>query len=651
MDASGSGTSPRPVAGARSPYALRRRRAWITGSLATACLLAVTGLVLALNPGNIIGEGRSAPAGGGTGASGSKIILDAYPLYWCRGYSSLPRDNPKEQVLRDEFAWGRFKAVKVGDGRGDIDWAANPHRRVSWQMWLNSLRWLGQAIDPGDPAALDHSVAIARDWVRDHPYSWKSDPVALEPTMHRTNTLLCLRQALAVQAGGTLPPGQSWIDDALRDHGRFLTENYSGRGNHGTDESIALLGVGCNLHLDEFTQTAATRLESGLIASIDPEGSTDEQSAGYAFFNRALWATAEERVSLCAPSSPVAPLIRERLRLLETWLAHATTSLGPLQQLGNTQWVRDPALGGTPQEYPATLGERGTPPPERARTYAAGYVFGRASWGSAERPYREEPVYALRFGPRRALHGHDDHTAITWQARGHQILRDTGYGEYTRDSWEEFAKSARAHNQLVVEGQTATGTTRLTRSDITGDAATGIADSYRLTDSPAPGVTRTRDVIVLSDPDLVVVYDRARARSRRTFTQYWHLPAGQKVAMDRDRTTVTADAGDTRTTVLRLPHGDERRPAGSGAVVQGAVNPVNGWYWGTIFERVAAPTVSFTIRGRSASMVTAIAAGPSGSEVRASMSKQGSSRIYTFDVGGKQARVELAASGALTRLR
>ncbi|MDO5697443.1 MAG: heparinase II/III family protein [Dermatophilus congolensis] len=639
-------------------YLVRRRPARVRGpliaSLAAVSSLAVAGLLLSGTLSNPNNPAASGDGGTGSGAQpAAKVVQDAYPLYTCRGYSSLPRDNPRDQVVRDEFAWGRFKAVKVGDGRGNIDWEADPYKQVSWRMWFHSLRWLGSAINASDPEGLRHAAAIAQDWVRDHPYSWDADPVAQEPTMHRTNTLLCLRQALAQQAGGSLPAEYVWLDAALQDHARSLEAHFSKRGNHGTDEAVALLGVGCTLNLPHYTDLAVTRLGNYLNGSIDEQGATDEQSTGYGYFNRTLWAAAHQRMALCAPSSPTTDRIGERVALLAEFVAHATTPLGPLQQIGNTQFVTESPIKGTPQQYAATGGEVGSPPQDRVKVYDAGYVFGRSGWGTKEMPFKKQSAYSLRFGPQRTLHGHDDHTSITWQARGYEILRDTGYGEYTRDQWEAYAKSPQAHNQLVVSGQGVALETRLTRSDTRtgfGEQEQGTADSFTLADEALAGVPRARDVIVLSDPDIVVTVDRATAPDRRTFTQYWQLPAGRQVEVGRTRTSVTASVGDTRTTLVQLPYRDEKLPTGTATVVAGGTNPIRGWHWQTIFKRVPASTVTFTSEGTSTAMVTAVVAGPAKGRVTTSTRRDGANWIYRFDIAGTVAEVGLTPAGTLWRV-
>ena len=55
------------------------------------------------------------------------------------------------------------------------------------------------------------------------------------------------------------------------------------------------------------------------------------------------------------------------------------------------------------------------------------------------------------------------------------------------------------------------------------------SEFYELHDSPGAGINRTRDVLVLKDPDLMVVLDRGSSAAEQEYQTLWHLPADQKV--------------------------------------------------------------------------------------------------------------------------
>jgi hypothetical protein len=223
--------------------------------------------------------------------------------YACPGFSGIEKPNPVGMLYQDTFVWSTFPAFQVGNGKGNINWRADPYDNPSWYMWMHSLRWLGQGVraaESGDRKALTRVTTIIHDWIRDNPYDWKVDVGAHEATMHRTNVLLCLR--LAVLSGlkvTKLPQDYAWLGKSLLEHAKFMRLNWSGVGNHGTDESIAMRGIGCTLGRSDLKNLAQQRLSEATTTAIDKQGSTNEQATGYAQFNYGLWGRAAKALKDC----------------------------------------------------------------------------------------------------------------------------------------------------------------------------------------------------------------------------------------------------------------------------------------------------------------------------------------------------------------
>ncbi len=580
-------------------------------------------------------------------ASVSASTTPRAAAYLCADLRASAGVNSRETILQDRFAWGSYPARRVGNGRGDIDWRQDPHHRVSWRMWLNALRWLGPAVEAargGDTAARDHALAIARDWGRDHPGTWQV--YASEGTMHRTNMMLCLREAVADPRTGRLPAAHRWLDALIARHGEYLAARYSGVGNHGTNESIALFGVGVTLARPALRDTALARMRRDLPATIDRQGATNEQSIGYVRLNHELWSRARATLAHAGVAADLQRDIGAALVRLATFFAHATNSLQRPHQIGDTEQRTWPPYRGTPHEWIATGGASGRPPRARVATYAAGYVFGRSGWGAGPRPLRDELSYSLRYGPRRALHGHHDKTSITMTAHGRDILVDPGLGETTRDAWDAFFTGFEAHNALVAPGMSRAPTV-LDRSR----TAPG-ADVFRVRDRPGAGFSRTRDALFLSDPDLLIVIDRATAPTTTTFRQYWHLASGQRARVTAAGAHVTpTGAGAEATSIVPLRVGAARAP-GTWQTLSGSTRPVQGWHWLSIFTRVPAPTVWREARARSILAATAVVPtrGAQPVRVRTTVSKAGTT-TWTITVGSRAAVVGHRANGDVFRVR
>ncbi|MDX3003790.1 heparinase II/III family protein [Kribbella solani] len=567
--------------------------------------------------------------------------------YTCTGYSGIDAPNPVANLLKDTFTWSTFKPYQVGDGKGNVNWRVNPYKNPSWYMWFHSLRWLGQGITAagtGDTAAMDRVTAIAKDWVTDNPYSWKSDIGAWESTMHRTNVLICLRQAvLSGLAQTTLPPAYAWLDQALIDHASFLTANWSGAWNHGTDESIALFGVGCTLDRADYKQTAQDRLAAGITTSIDAEGSTNEQSTGYAQFNYSLWGRAVTVLQNCGVD-PGTTITERRAKLTE-WLALATNSLGKLHQLGDSELIATGQFPGTSAEYAGSLGAKGIAPQQRVGVYSAGYVFGRTGWGQT-RPFSQESTYSIRFGPSRALHGHSDHTGITYTARGRDILITGGHAGYQNDVWRTWAKgqfsASTMTTPLAAEKYPAT---KLTRSAIAAKS-----EFFEFTDVPGAGINRTRAVLVLKDPDLIMSLDRATSTTAQQFQTLWHLPSDQKATVYSRTTALAMKPGDaTRTILFQVPY-KQALPPGAILIKQGQTNPIQGWHYPNTITRNSAPTLMFARSGYAASILSFIVPARATQGVTYTVRTSGTTTIIDLSLGGVRTSVGISAGGALYRI-
>ncbi|WP_427892716.1 heparinase II/III domain-containing protein [Kribbella sp. GL6] len=563
--------------------------------------------------------------------------------YECPGYSGI--QVPLPMLMSDTFQWGDDPAYKVGNGNGNINWRADPYKKPSWYMWLHSLRWLGKGIEAGangDRKTLTHVLAIIHDWVQDNPYSWKGDVGAWEATMHRTNVLLCARQAVLRGLHVTkLPTQYAWLDKSLIDHAQFMIVNWSGRSNHGTDESIALFGVGCTLQRPELKQLAVERLTQAITTAIDPQGSTNEQSVGYAMFNYLLWGRATTALQRCG--SDPGKVIDQRRAALSEWLALATKSTGELQQVGDAVKQKPTGAAGTALDYVASLGKRGTRPSKRVAVYDAGYVFGRTGWGET-RPFAQESTYSIRYGAARTLHGHDDHMSVTYSSHGRDVLIDPGHSGYQLDKWQAWSKSPAAHNVMTIpSADTASVDTQLVRASITPTW-----ESYSLADSPAPGVTRKRDVLVLKDPDLIITLDRGQATEDQRYETLWHLAPGQKVTV-QSLTTAVAIAPGTKTSLLQIPY--QQQPAKDGiTVVEGQQDPVQGWYYPDIFHRESAPVVKFNRTGTEATILSAVV--PTAPNEAVSYKTRTTAGLFFVDltVGARKTTIRVSPDGRLTRI-
>lgn len=569
---------------------------------------------------------------------------DPFP---CAGFGMQDRANPISDLDRDLYTWGPYKRTKVGNGRHDINWKLDPHKQDSWKTLFHGLKWTGAYVYRStegptrlrDPKAIDGAVAIAQDWVKDNRYPWPTGPGAGNATHDRADFLICLRMGLT-QIGKPVP---SWLNTTLVQHAEWLKKNTWADHNVGTDQTLAILGIGCTVGRRDLRDYAASKLAKDITRVIDSQGANNEQAVGYARWNHDLWGEVETAMTRCGINTPASRTIKARRAALQTFLEYALKPDGTYHQLGDTQLERPSASTMTEaQRWVVTDGKQGVAPKERVKIYNAGYVLGRSGWGNQWRPQSHESSYALRFGPVRTGHGHSDHTAITWHTIGRPILVDTGTGSYNQDAWRAHYIGPEAHNQLVMTGMRNGSATKLVRSKLTPKA-----DFYQFSDTPYLKTSRVRSIVVMSDPEIVVAFDKATSYKPTTFTQLWHLP--YDVSFKASGTRATAAGKGVTTTLLQLPAAGVT--ATKFGAVKGSTKPIQGWQWTDYFHKYKAPVATVTQKGTKAAMVTAIVAAPGTTPVSVKPVISGSTTTYTFRVGSKTAVVTLDAKGTLTRIR
>lgn len=619
----------------------------ISPTLRSRYALLASTLTVALALGSSAAPARAA---GAAPLPGTREAAGAAQSYACRSFGSFPAYNSKTDVAAGYFTWPAGRKAKVGSG-SNINWAADPYKDNSWRTWFHGLAWMGSLVESStrgitknrDPQAIDKAVALAQDWVADNPYPWRTGPGPGNGAHTRVDSFACLRAGL-IQLGRPVP---AWLDTSLAQHAEWLKRNTWKDHNVGTEQTLAVLGIGCMLGRKDYVTYASGKLSGDITRVIDAQGANNEQSVGYARWNWDIWGDVDAAIALCKVDTAAGRTIRDRRAALATFLDHATKPDGHLAQIGDTK--REKAGTDTPaQRWIATDGAAGAPPRERVKIYSAGYVLGRSGWGTPTgRPGRlpsQESMYAIHYGPVRLGHGHNDHMSFTWNSLGREILGDPGAGQYTNDAWRDFYTGPSAHNQLVIPRMKTSQVTKLVKSQVKDGG-----DYYRLADTPLKEATRQRDVLFLADPDIVVTVDKATSTIPTTFTQTWHLPAGQNVALKGGVATAAAKGVAGKTTMVPLPATGSTRT--TTAVVKGATAPIQGWMWSDHFAKAPAPTITLTQSGKAARIATAFVSSGSSDRVAVAAKTDKAGTTYTFTVGARTAVVRLALDGTLARVR
>lgn len=537
----------------------------------------------------------------------------------CGWQAAMSTANPPAAIRSGVLTLPQFSPAKL-TLVGDVNWAADPYKDPTWRLWFHSMKWAEGLVTSGDAADLALARALVTDFLADNPDPGTNDGAWEDhPTSLRTSVLVCMWQRAAGDTGF-----RAWIEPLIAAHANALTDRYVGPWNHGIMQNLALLGAGCALDVPAWRATSAARLADGAKASIDAQGAVTEQAPGYAPFIQNLLRDIRAHLTACELPAPAG--IDTQITAVDLFAAHATRPGGKFVQLGDTNPVA-PGVGVGPYSaWVASGGTQGTQPREAVKVYdAAGYVFGRDSWTDTGQQY------TLRFGPGRAVHGHNDHLSVTYWANGHDMLVDPGYSGYADPDFRRWQKSTQAHNVPVVEGAAFDNDAATT---LVGQSARKGARSWQLRDKAFAGSERHRAVLADDTMRLMLVRDDVTSNTKRALRVNWHLdPSWRKESVSNgartSRATFRSADGRYRATVLQIAAPGTGLPADAATLVKGRTKPVQGWVSRAHGDKTPAWVVEARrVAAKKQSVLTLIVVTKVGTKVQATWAKvDGKDRI------------------------
>jgi len=571
-----------PGAAARAPSPAPARTAPQTGppALATLANAALANLALA--------DAAPAVVTPGPDPKPSAVPVSSAAARAC---GALPRFNPAaaNEIMAGRLTIAPFAAVTIDPERdGDVNWSLNPFANPTWEQDFRSGSWIEDLIaayragGPGAAAYRARAARLTAGWLRALPVSGR-DP----------QTLVCIAQAFG---------GQAWINDQIPPTVNYYAAHWMGAWNHGLLQDIKLLRIGCGYPPWAFGgdalrwrntavgQMIAAFEPNPLGPAIDARGAVNEQATLYENFVYGLWQTALPELTACGYQLP--GWITARIAELPAFLRYATEPDGDLVQLGDS-YVEPPAAS--------------APGPALVAVYPqAGYVFGRSGWTAAA------SFYSLRFGPGREIHGHNDHMGLTYYARGRDLIVDAGHYGYAATSYRAWLQSPEAASTLVLPG---VPFSPAAATSLVADQIGQYGQFYELYDTAFGGDPRYRSVYVSQQPDLIIVFDRARGGSAGSaYTQLWHLDPSLRVS-SVTRAAAVATAAGTSLTLAQVALPGQVIPAGSTQVVRGQTDPYQGWVSHQMLQRTPADVVTMTRTGPSAAILTLLVPAAPGTPV------------------------------------
>ena len=521
--------------------------------------------------------------------------------------------------------WSRIPYLdfdRVGDSK--IVWEPNRH-----QHFLT----LGQAYRvTGDERYAEECFAQWEHWQEQNPclrgINWAS---SLELAFRAWSWLWALHLLTGSQAMSG--PRLARMTRALARHAEFIASNlstYFSPNTHLLGEGFALFLIGLLLPelrgSQEYRETGRTILLEQIEKQVAEDGSHIEQSSYYHRYATDFF--------LCAAilaernQCPFPPAYRTRLEHMVEFLVHSAWPSSRQPMTGDADGGQVFALSPrTPNDHRGTLStaavyfHRGDfrsragsfhqetlwlmgpqaalefsrlepqPPSETSRVFSnAGLVSLRGDW-TDKSPLLLFDAGRQGMGP--CAHGHADALSFLCSADGIDWLIDPGTFVYTSAKpWRDFFRSTRAHNTVVVDGQSQAEPTDVFSWGGIPDVSLQrwvLLPSLEFTVASHNGYARLRDsvihrrTILFAKPDYWVASDELAGRGQHSLEFFFHFSPGVKLQPSQGGWL--ASKSGSRFLLVPPAAGVELR------VAVGEESPVQGWYSEDYGHREPAPVL------------------------------------------------------------
>lgn len=480
----------------------------------------------------------------------------------------------ERQALGTHFVTGPQDRKLVADLRGghltlpphkrwqlpaEPTWTEDPFSDNNWQFQYHMLRWL----DPLRRAGQNGNAQAAAAWER-YARSWiEANPPGDSASRWAWIDMADGIRAMELCHGLCVMGEQDWLIRSLEQHRDWLSDpSHLKHGNHGLHQTLGLFVVSAVLEDQDGTDLAVSWLGDRLRQAWDEQGANEEGSLAYHRMNYLWWQEAMTRLDLEGVDRPEGA---QRLQLAPEEMAHATSPLGRLARIGDTNAASIRDIDHAYADFVTSEGARGAAPAKTTAIYDRGYAYIRSGWGQ-DRPFDEETYLTAVFGAQDKIHGHVDGGSVTYCSQGVQWLHDSGRYYYGRHPMQDYMKSRAAHSLVVLPGCTADKSTpvELVRSEVTDDCT-----DLLLSDRSYDGVSITRRIVYLRHWDLTVVLDRVESEEPVQAEQRWHC--------GRDVSAIPLSIGFALTHEKKTFHvaalTDNQRPD----VRHGQEKPMVGW--------------------------------------------------------------------------
>jgi Heparinase II/III-like protein/Heparinase II/III N-terminus len=490
--------------------------------------------------------------------SGNNIYQQIYSTYPLVGsgresiYSSLDEGSisAANDLQRNQFDVARYRPARLPS---PPTWSENPYNAGYWRFefyalrptlnLLYAFRTTGNAAYARQLRRIDASFIAAEDRSR---WAWVNPHAVAFRAMALVDTWWKLRQ------GHQLPEGEGTaLLRELEKTGMYLADpdNYQGGENHGANEAAALYELAVAFptlpHAREWLALAEERFRWQLGGIIDADGQLIENSPFYDFYTlEKYWQIYSYSI---AQGQPMSNDFETKLRSM---LNFATYILQPNSQvplLGasiettiNDFGVYAAMASSDPHfRYVLTHGAQGSVPPRKSEFFpASNLTVMRSGWPSGP-AFSRSTYLTYNIGRYRTAHSDLDALGLTLYGDGGDLLQDPGLFTYSSDRSQKYFHGTMSHNTVVVDGKS-----QVQGAGSAGPLVTKDGITYQAGESSLYEGVQHRRLVMMLDPDHVLVVDQLRSRSVHRYQQMFHLFPGARLS--KSSLTVSGTGGTPR---------------------------------------------------------------------------------------------------------
>ena len=494
-------------------------------------------------------------ASSGTGAGQYEKIYTSYPLVG-KGRESIYSSADKGSIatandlLHNKFDLPRYPPAQF---RSLPNWSENLYNVPYWRFEFYSLRpslnllyafrTTGKTVYARQLLRLDLGFIAAEGRSR---WAWTDPHAVAFRSMSLVDTWWKMRQR------HQLPEAASTaILRELEKTGQFLADpnHYQPGENHATNEAAALYGLAVAFptlpHAQHWLAVAKQRFQWQLDEIIDPDGQLIENSPYYDFYTlEKYWQIYNYSLTY---GYPISAEFGSRLRSMVNFATYILQPNSQVPLMGaslettiNDSGVYAAMAASDPEfRYVLTHGAQGSQPPDQSVFFrASALAVMRSSWGRGQ-DFADSTYLTYYAGKYRTAHSDLDALSLTLYGAGGDLLPDPGLYTYEAGPYRDYFHGTVSHNTVVVDGKSQAEGNGTAQPLVTRDGLTYQSAESSLYD----GVTHRR-LVMMIDPDHVLVVDRLSSAKVHDYRQMFHLFPGARLS--KAGLTVSGAGGSPR---------------------------------------------------------------------------------------------------------